>query len=245
MLIIVLRFKAGSDFLIQRGVWQHVACELLDGELIEREISIEGLNHPLPVLPHRPQRIALVAVAVGISCQIQPMPCPALTIVTRGEESLQQLLISIRILVGDKRIDLFDRRRKANQIQAHSPDQPGPVCFWRGLKAFFLQAGKNEQVDRVASPRLVLHFWKRGSNGRDIGPVLLLRFGGGYEILRPGSTIVNPAANEADLFIGQRVASHRHPLAFDLSTDHLDEQALGALSWKDHFAGEPSPATGF
>jgi len=62
--------------------------------------------------------------------------------------------------------------------------------------------------------------------------------GSSHRILRPGSAIVNPAANEADLFIGQRIASHRHPLAFDLSANHLDEQALGALSWKDHFAGE-------
>ena len=70
--------------------------------------------------------------------------------------------------------------------------------------------------------------------------MLLLQSGSGYGILRPGSAIVNPAANEADLLIGQRIASHRHSLAFDLPGDHLDEEALGALSWNDDFAGEPA-----
>ena len=60
----------------------------------------------------------------------------------------------------------------------------------------------------------------------------------------PGSAVVNPTANEPDLLVGQRIPSHRHPLAFNLSADHLHEQALGAVSWKNHFAGE-SPRQGF
>ena len=44
--------KPGSNFLIERGIGQHVACELFDSELIKRQIPVESFDHPVAVFPH-------------------------------------------------------------------------------------------------------------------------------------------------------------------------------------------------
>ena len=43
--------KAGSDPLLQRGIRQQVARELLNRESVERHVVVEGLDHPIAIGP--------------------------------------------------------------------------------------------------------------------------------------------------------------------------------------------------
>ena len=52
-LISVLRWKPVAICCSRRGVRQHVAGDLLDRELVERHVAVEGVDHPVAVLPHR------------------------------------------------------------------------------------------------------------------------------------------------------------------------------------------------
>ena len=39
--------KPGGDFLIFGGVWQQITGDLLDGELIQRHVFVQGGDHPM------------------------------------------------------------------------------------------------------------------------------------------------------------------------------------------------------
>ena len=52
--------------MILRRTLQEVAGELFDGELVERQVAVEGVDHPVPEPPgDGPRLIGEVAVGVG------------------------------------------------------------------------------------------------------------------------------------------------------------------------------------
>jgi hypothetical protein len=63
--------KPCSHFLVSGSAGKQVTRNLLDGELVERHIAVEGLNHPMPPPPRPgPEEVFFVAVAVGVASQI-------------------------------------------------------------------------------------------------------------------------------------------------------------------------------
>ena len=75
--------EAGCDDLILRGIRQLIARELLDDELIVRQITIERIDHPVSIEPDVAHRIFLVAIRVRVACGIQPVATPALAVMRR------------------------------------------------------------------------------------------------------------------------------------------------------------------
>ena len=72
--------KSGGHPLLNRSSGKQIPRQLLQDKLIIREVSIIGVDDPLPVTPGVGTRIVLLkSVAVGITGQIQPMPGPALS----------------------------------------------------------------------------------------------------------------------------------------------------------------------
>src|SRR5689334_13630515 len=57
-----IAMKAGGYLLLDCGARQEVAGKLLDHELVEGEIAIEGADHPVPVLPYRSGTVGIVSV---------------------------------------------------------------------------------------------------------------------------------------------------------------------------------------
>ena len=72
--------KAGRDSLVERRPFQQIARELLDRELVERHVIVDGLDDPIAIEPHRAGSIFLVAVGVGIASQVEPFARPAFTV---------------------------------------------------------------------------------------------------------------------------------------------------------------------
>ena len=77
--------EAGGDALAPGGVRQQVAGQLLDRELVERQVGVQGGEYPVAVRPDRPRRIDAEAVAVGVPGQVQPDAAPPLAVV-RGRQ---------------------------------------------------------------------------------------------------------------------------------------------------------------
>ena len=70
--------EAGGDPLVLGGVGEHVAGDLLDGELVEGHVAVERVDDPVAVFPDFAAIVLFVAVGIGVARQIQPRAGPAL-----------------------------------------------------------------------------------------------------------------------------------------------------------------------
>src|SRR6185436_8738085 len=64
--------KTSGNLLLQGGVGQQVAGQLLDGELIKRHVLVERVDHPFTVRPDRTRQVHLIAIGIGVTRQVQP-----------------------------------------------------------------------------------------------------------------------------------------------------------------------------
>ena len=117
-LIGVLRWKPVATFCVERGVRAEVAGELVDGELVERHVAVQGVDDPVAVLPDRARGVDAVAVRVGVAGQVEPGPRPALAVMGRGEQAIDQPLVGVGPVVGQEGVDLRRGRRQADQVEA-------------------------------------------------------------------------------------------------------------------------------
>src|SRR5690606_20877135 len=77
--------KGSSDVLGFRRMREHTSRQLFYGEPIEGHIVIEGLYHPIPVLPDLPVQVLFVSFGVSVSRYIQPHRSPLFTETLRLE----------------------------------------------------------------------------------------------------------------------------------------------------------------
>jgi len=118
---------------------QFVAGELVDDELVVREIIVESFDDPVSVKPGRPGLIFFKSIRVGVAGGIQPLACPAFTIVNGSEQPFDLLFIGVRAGVGKKGIQFLDRGGQANQVEARATEQSRFVRFRRRLKMLLLK----------------------------------------------------------------------------------------------------------
>ena len=83
-----LRKKAGRHALRLRRVRKQIAGDLLDDELVVRHVAIDGVDHPIAPKILLARQILFVAVAIGISGHIEPMPGPFLAKVLGRQEMI-------------------------------------------------------------------------------------------------------------------------------------------------------------
>ena len=80
------------DPVVERRIRQQVTGQLLERELVERHVGVEGLHHPVAPAPNCPRRIIGVAGAVGIAGQVEPLPGHVLAIAVVGQQTVDELL---------------------------------------------------------------------------------------------------------------------------------------------------------
>ena len=124
----MLRWKPEATLLGGRGVRKHVARDLLDREPVEGHVRVEGVDHPVAVGPDRAAVVLLVAVGVGVAREVEPVARPALAVVRRGEQAIDEPFVGVGTFVGQKRVDLRGRRRQAGQVER---DAAEPACVSR------------------------------------------------------------------------------------------------------------------
>ena len=110
--------EASCYLLFHAGIGQKVSRDLFDRELIVRHVAIERLYDPIPILPDCAAAVRFISIRVGVARQVEPRPGPALSVVRRRKESVDQPFISIRTAIRHKLIDLRGRWRQSDQIEA-------------------------------------------------------------------------------------------------------------------------------
>ena len=106
-----------------------VPGQLQPDELVERHVVVQGLDDEVAVVVGgRPVGVALVAAAVGVAGDVQPVPAPALAVVGAGEEPVHEGLVGgVRVRGLDERLDLVRRRRQPGQVERDAADQRAGV----------------------------------------------------------------------------------------------------------------------
>jgi hypothetical protein len=77
-------------------VRQQIAGELFEGELVERQVAIEGLDDVVTIGPDRARGVLFVTVAVGITRRVEPVPAPALPVMRRRKQAFDEFVLGFR-----------------------------------------------------------------------------------------------------------------------------------------------------
>ena len=89
--------KTGGDQRFQIPVFDFVASQLVDEEVIDRLVLVDRIDYPVAISPCRWfGSVPFVSVGVGISNRIEPVAGPLHTVLWRGEVSINHLLVGVR-----------------------------------------------------------------------------------------------------------------------------------------------------
>ena len=141
------------------------------GELVERHVAVEGVDHPIAPARHVAAAVDVVAVRVGIAGGVEPVEGHPLAVVRRGQQAIDQLFVGIGTRVGQKGIDLGRRRRQAGQVERQPADQRCLVRLGRRLQSLALEPGQNEAIDRISRPAGIANFRQRRPHRGDKRPM--------------------------------------------------------------------------
>ena len=104
--------ETGRDTLLGGGAGSEIAGQLFDGELIEGQIAVKRIDHPIAMTPcMRPMPVVSVSVAIRVTCHIQLVPAPTFAKVRRGQQTIDQSLIGIRPRVAVKSLNFCEAGR--------------------------------------------------------------------------------------------------------------------------------------
>ena len=143
----VVAVESRREDLRASGLRHEVAGQLPGDELVVGQVGIESLHDPVAPGPHGPIDIGLIAVCVGISGQVEPIDGHPLAEAGRIQQPVDHAVIGIGGRIGQKRVDLGDRRRQSRKVEAHASDQPFPAGLGRGRQSSSVQASL-ARIDR-------------------------------------------------------------------------------------------------
>ena len=224
-----IAMKTGRDPLVERRVGQQVSRQLLDRELIEWQIAIERIDHPIPPTPRVGTRqVFLIAIAVGIACEIEPMPSPPLAKMGRSQQPIEQPVAGIGPFIDLELGRLVRTRRQSEQIERQPTKQRRPVGLGRRRESSLDQPLSDEGINRVGNRRARVGR-QRSANElkRPMRGALVRRR---FVSLRPVGSLIDPTAQQTDLFVGELVSLGRHQDVRVHARDVFDQQTLRTLA---------------
>ena len=238
----VVPVEGGGDALVEGGVREHVAGELLEGEPIERHVGVVGVDHPVAVAPHGPLGVGLVAARVGVPGAVQPLDGHPLAVGRGAQQPVDRLLVGVWRVVVQKGRDISRGRRQPGQVERHPAEERRAVGFRRGSQALGLEAGEDEAVDGVAPPLAVGDRRQGRALRRDERPVR-----------PPLGPLIDPQPEGLDLLgrqrVGVRAGRHRrvqtapirHPQPVLGGGDPMEKEAVRRVPGDDGRAAELAP----
>ena len=217
--------KARGDELILGGLRQQIARELFNGEFIEGQVGVQGTDDPVAIRPDGSVAILLVAVAVGVAREVEPLARPAFTVMGRGEELVHELFVGVGARILHEGVGLFRRGRKTDQIKIQPAAKREPVRFVGGKQFFLLHPLQHKGVDGVARREVGCGHagWRDQTRWRESPVRFVFRTGG------------DPAFQDVLLLRQQRMLhlGGRHLLVLVTGKNACDDRALLRLARHD------------
>ena len=125
-------------------------------------------------------------------------------------------------IVIEKRFDLLERWRQTGQIVSGATNQGSLVSFFVWLQAGILQLLIDELINRIPVPLGVVDFGDVRYSGLAESPVFM-----------PLSALLNPFANDLDVFNAKRIGLGRHPLVLIFGSETFENFAFTWLARHD------------
>ena len=144
--------EGGGDELIARRMAQQIAGELLDREVVERRVGIEGVDHPVAVEPDRAQRIGGVTGRVGVTGQVEPRAGPTLAERRIGEQAIDEPRIGRGTFVVHKFDDFLRTGRQAAEIETEPANQCVAIGCGDGCQSGFIEFRHHEAIHGAGGP---------------------------------------------------------------------------------------------
>ena len=153
-----------------------IGGDLLDDETVVRKVLIKGAHHIIaisvgiriqPIHPH-----SHVSLVVSITRHIQPMTRPTLTVMRRGQKTVDELCPCAGGIIRDKSLHLHKSRRQADEIKISSPNQCTPIRSWGRRPAARFQSRQDKMIHRRERPFQVFYFGQHSLFHRLKSPVV-------------------------------------------------------------------------
>ncbi len=170
----VIAVEAGGDALRLGGVGHQVTGQLLNDKLVEGQVVVVGLDHPVAPQPHVTTAIDGKSVGVGVARLIHPRHRHALAEVRRCQQTTNRVLpriFAMLRIVSDKCPHVLGGWRQSSEIESQSPDQSSRFSLRRGFHPFFLQSGEDKGINLIL-PGFELR--NDRSNRRIVSPVAFI-----------------------------------------------------------------------
>ena len=165
-----------GDEVVERGVGQEVAGELLDRELVEGEVGVVGTDHPVAVRPGGARAVEAEALGIGVAGEVEPVGGPFLAVMGGGEEAVDFRLpggLGVGLPGGFEAVEFGERGREADEVDGEPAQQEGGFGLGVGLELFPGEAVEDEVIDRVLRPVRGFDGGGRDGDGLFEGPVFL------------------------------------------------------------------------
>src|SRR5579884_4319655 len=171
LIFLCITMETGSDALFSRCIRQQIAGQLLDDELIERLVLVQGVDDPIAVFPDGARRIDAVAVGVGVARQVEPMAAPPFAVVWAGQQPLDDALVGIGPFITQEIFYVLWRRRQTDEVEVNTAQQGDALGFRRGSEALFFQPREDESIHGIATPVAIFDMGQYRPPDRLKGPV--------------------------------------------------------------------------
>ena len=135
-----------------------------------------------------------------------------------GQETVDQLFVSVRAFVSEKYLDLFLRRRQPGEIQRNTSNQGIRIRFLAWRKPLLFQAIQHKSIDDAPHlPRLAVHFGHLRIHRLRIGPMKL--------VIR---ALLNPLFEKFGFLFRKALplSGRRHHVIFIVRHDSVDQFAV-------------------
>jgi len=88
----------------------------------------------------------------GVTRRVEPLHGQPLAQARRGQQAIDDLLVSARRLVGDKGVQLGQRRRQPRQVEREPAEQYLTGRFRGRRQPRALEPGEHEPIDAITWP---------------------------------------------------------------------------------------------
>ncbi len=152
-----------------------VAGDLFLDEPVVRFVAIERIDHVIAIAPGvRAVGIEFEAVGIGVAHHIQPFQRPALAVVRRGEQAVDNFFVCVGRFVLDEGVDFGRSGRQADEIEGNAADEVDPIGGFGGPQFLGLEDAQDECIDRRPHPGIG-NFGHRREVGFLKSPILSAR----------------------------------------------------------------------